>query len=179
MAKNNDWSTLSDLDKERSPFFCILKLESDRGMALAASAFMDDLLSGALRAAFVDDQRVVRRLLGQDRPLSTFSAKIDLAYCLGIIPRVGWDDLNAVREIRNKFAHVRAGIDFGDQSISDKCSNLAAASGLVLPPSTPCQEAARERFLVATIVLLGVLARVAKRQQHAEFGSKSSTDNDV
>jgi DNA-binding MltR family transcriptional regulator len=39
-------------------------------------------------------------------PISSFSAKIDIAYVLGIIEHGLYVELNKVREIRNEFAHA-------------------------------------------------------------------------
>jgi hypothetical protein len=46
-------------------------------------------------------------LFGSYRPLSTFSAKIDMAYALEIISDETRVELHKIRNIRNKFAHAR------------------------------------------------------------------------
>ena len=45
-------------------------------------------------------------------PLSSFSAKIDIAYALGLIPASLRRDLHAIRDIRNAFAHTTERLHF-------------------------------------------------------------------
>jgi hypothetical protein len=45
---------------------------------------------------------VVNRLLGFDRPLGTFSARIDLAFAVGLIAPTEHRDLHLVREIQEQ-----------------------------------------------------------------------------
>jgi hypothetical protein len=57
-------------------------------------------------------------------PLSSFSAKIEIAYSTGLIPMGKRRDLHNLREIRNKFAHHIEPLDFSDPEIADCCKNL-------------------------------------------------------
>jgi hypothetical protein len=61
--------------------------ETDRGCALMAAAYLDDRLAELLKAYFVDDLPVAKKVLDLERPLGTFSARIDVAYLLGLPPR--------------------------------------------------------------------------------------------
>jgi hypothetical protein len=66
-------------------FQASLYAESDRGCALLAAAFLDERLGDLLRAFFVDDATVADGLLDGIGALATFSARIDLAFLLGLI----------------------------------------------------------------------------------------------
>jgi DNA-binding MltR family transcriptional regulator len=76
----------------------------------------------------VDDTKKVYELLGDvdgsEAPLSNFSARIKTAYCLGLITKKEYDDLNLIRKIRNKFAHRLHGYSFDHKEIIDWCNSL-------------------------------------------------------
>jgi DNA-binding MltR family transcriptional regulator len=102
------------------------KKESDRGIALILTAWLGDALDAYLRSRVVDNTKAIQKLFDGDRPLSTFSARINVAYLFGLIGAKQYADLHSIREIRNDFAHDREAISFKTQSISDRCKNLNA-----------------------------------------------------
>lgn len=101
-----------------------LSAESDRGCALFAAAYLDTAFEQLMRASLVEDKKVDDDLLDGTAPLSTFSARIKLAYYLGIISAACRADLDAIRKIRNDFAHDASVITFETQSIAARCRNL-------------------------------------------------------
>ncbi|UJW80100.1 MltR family transcriptional regulator [Hydrogenophaga sp. SL48] len=101
-----------------------LTQESDRGCALFAAAYLDVCLENLLRRCFVENKKAKEDLFESQGPLSTFSAKIKMAYYLGKIAPSERKDLDTIRSIRNDFAHHAENIDFDNQSIRDRCSNL-------------------------------------------------------
>ena len=66
-------------------FRAALSPETDRGCALMGAAFLDVELERLLTKHFVNDPAVVKELIGQNRPLGTFSSRIDICYALGLI----------------------------------------------------------------------------------------------
>ena len=91
-----------------------LSRESDRAAALLAAGYLDHLLGELLAVNMVVAQSQVEELLYKNGngPLGTFSARIDLAYCLGLTSDDEYRDLNLVRKIRNDFAHRLTGLIF-------------------------------------------------------------------
>ncbi|MGH7860101.1 MAG: hypothetical protein ACREQY_22470 [Candidatus Binatia bacterium] len=89
--------------KDMLPIFRVYHAETDRGAAIVAASLLDDLLEQLLRRSMLpcasDD---FFRGYG---PLSSFSAKIDLARFLGLIGRGEYSELHRIRKIRNVFAH--------------------------------------------------------------------------
>lgn len=59
-------------------------------------------------------------------PLSTFSAKIQITYRLGLIDKDIAHALNLVRRIRNSFAHELSGISLSNGAHSDRVKELVA-----------------------------------------------------
>ncbi|WP_139272204.1 hypothetical protein [Phytopseudomonas punonensis] len=85
--------------------------------------------AGAIQSFLIDDKDSKKRLLGKSSPLSSFSAKIDLACLLGMCSRDIAKDLHTIREIRNEFAHNimardKTKLSFNSGNIKDKCMYL-------------------------------------------------------
>jgi DNA-binding MltR family transcriptional regulator len=96
--------------------------ESDRSAALLAAALLDAQLENVFRARLKQHQD---RLLGFDGPLATFSTRIKVARALGWIDEEVENDLNVIRNIRNRFAHsFEQDLTFEDAEIRGWCSSL-------------------------------------------------------
>jgi hypothetical protein len=96
---------------------------NDRAIAIVGGTFLDTILEHILWAFLVDDDKQVKKLLRYDQPLGTFSGRITMVYCLGLIYKPVRDDLHLVRKIRNEFAHDLYA-SFEDEKISSWCSSL-------------------------------------------------------
>jgi DNA-binding MltR family transcriptional regulator len=88
------------------------------GVAIACAAILDEQLRRAiltkLRALTKD---LSARLFDGYGPLSSFAAKIDLAYALDLITREMHADLTTIRTLRNRFAHSTALLDVDSSEI--------------------------------------------------------------
>jgi len=102
----------------------LLGSETDRGCALTAAAYLDAELQSLLRNYLVDDADVAEHLFAPDRPLGSFAGRIDLAYMLGLIPRLAARDLHLIRKIRNDFAHEPWNVSFETPVIASRCREL-------------------------------------------------------
>lgn len=107
-----------------------LRSQSDRGVAIVGGAWVEEGLLGMLHAAFQPDAMGWKRATGNYGPLSTFSAKIDMAYLLRLVSSQILGDLNAIRSVRNAFAHdvahkkTQEQLGFQADDIKDKCLAL-------------------------------------------------------
>ncbi len=63
------------------------------------------------------DPETIELLTDQGGPMGTFSAKITLAYALGVIDETDMAHLNIIRHIRNVFAHARKLVFFDHELI--------------------------------------------------------------
>jgi DNA-binding MltR family transcriptional regulator len=99
--------------------------QGDRSVAIVGAAYLDTVLELLLRNFLVEDENALGKLFDQDRPLSTFSARINMSYCLGLLTRSEYRELDLIRQIRNHFAHQLHGVAFDDPVISDKCRALS------------------------------------------------------
>ncbi|MDP3070066.1 MAG: MltR family transcriptional regulator [Opitutaceae bacterium] len=101
-----------------------LTLESDRGCALFAAAYLDKSLSEMLSASLVNSAKIEDDLFGSQAPLGSFSARIKIAYYLGMLSKSERHDLDIIRKVRNQFAHNSEPMTFDQVSVQNLCSNL-------------------------------------------------------
>jgi DNA-binding MltR family transcriptional regulator len=140
---------LAELSK---PFWDALEKESDRSVGIIAVSVLDNLLERLIRASYIKDLGV-KILFKDDHFLQSLSAKINIAYFSGLIPRFVYHDLKLICEIRNKFAHaVAANLSFTDLIISqriNKCELRPKTLDTVYAPKT--------KFLIIVQLIVGLL----------------------
>jgi len=98
--------------------------ETDRAAAVLGAAWLDVRLQRLLQNFLVDDPKVIAPLFEALGPLDAFGPRIRLAYSLGLISRMSFDDLVLIKDIRNAFAHNLHGLTFSDPQIARACSRL-------------------------------------------------------
>jgi DNA-binding MltR family transcriptional regulator len=110
-----------------------LMKESDRGCVIFSASLLAQALEVLLRAAFVsgrpDVAKVVDPLFRAYAPLSTYSARIDVAFALGLVGEDIYGQLHLIRRMRNDFAHEVGDIDFDDLRVRDRLRNFIADGG--------------------------------------------------
>jgi DNA-binding MltR family transcriptional regulator len=134
---------------------------SDRAAVLIGATILDVQLERLLRGFFVDDEQEVNKLIAsanQSAPLSSFSARIRAAYCLGLIHKSERDDLSAIREIRNVFAHNILNCTFDNSDVIKTCKNLTLFQTLLDEPACYTY---RVKFNLVVIILESlILSRI-------------------
>ncbi|MBB2818392.1 UNVERIFIED_ORG: DNA-binding MltR family transcriptional regulator [Rhizobium esperanzae] len=91
----------------------------ERGLILALAAFAEEALGDLINAFLIPGDPAKQLLEGFNAPLGTFSARIKMAYSLGLVTKGQYADLDRLRRIRNDFAHTWEPISFSDQKIAD------------------------------------------------------------
>jgi len=90
--------------------------ESDRGCVIFGAAHLEDDLKTLLRAHCLKDARAVKKVVDPlfhvYAPFSTFSAKIQVSYAMGLIEEQLHTTLDLIRRLRNDFAHERKAVSF-------------------------------------------------------------------
>lgn len=135
--------------------------ESDRGCVLMGAAFLESELGEVLRSHFVDDPQAAIDFLGRQGAGSSFSARVELCYLLGLIGPAARRDLNLIRKIRNAFAHDPFRVSFTDQAV-------AARSAQLKHDLFSITEGPRTRFIRSVMGIAGVIEasrKTAKRSQ--------------
>ena len=101
----------------------------DRAAVLICASLLDHALETAILSYFVQlDQNEHRDIFAEDGPLSTFSAKIRLAYALGIFGPNTKKDLVVIQSIRNAIAHSRSHLNFQSPEIVEACRHISFAA---------------------------------------------------
>jgi DNA-binding MltR family transcriptional regulator len=154
-----DWALLDF--QAAIDFRSTLTHESDRGCALMAAAYLDNRLVELLKSYFVDDSKVADELLSQSRPLGAFSARIDLAYSLGLLTHAEHRALHLIRKIRNDFGHVPEPLSFATHAIAEKCKHLESMSFVKRIDH-------KAMFTGAVMVVLAALNARQRAAQHRE-----------
>ena len=96
--------------------------ESDRGHVLVAASQVEEALENILRAFLIEDNGVDELFEGPFAPLGSLSAKAKTAFLLGLITREELREVDALRRVRNVFAHeIDASFD------NDRIRKIAAA----------------------------------------------------
>ena len=121
---------------QKSYWFTLLQAEfakeSDRASVILAVAMLDQALESLLRCHLVAIPNSEDSMLdGAYAPISTFSARIDLCFRLGLISSRFSRDLHIVRRIRNGFAHNVTGCSFEDSAARNRVSELLRTSRVV------------------------------------------------
>ena len=96
------------LRRGRWDYHSALADESDRGAAVLAVAHFEIQLRDEMthRLELDDNEKLRKKIFDcPGAPLSSFSAKIDVAGALGLYSQKTLTGLHIVRKIRNKFAH--------------------------------------------------------------------------
>ncbi len=128
--------------------------ENDRALAIVGGAFLDTLLESILTEFLIDDEKEVAELLRYDGAIGTYSGRIRVAYCVGLLRKSIRDDLRLVGKIRNRFAHDLSA-SFTDQQIRSWCEALRWHREAYMEP--PPGASARDLFHVGVNQLVGYL----------------------
>jgi hypothetical protein len=127
-----------------------IERESDRGAAAQTGAFLDHMLRKILEHFMIPHTKIQNELFEPQGSLSTFGARVTLAYLLGLIDREEFDECRMLKRIRNRFAHGVT-VAFNDADIAKWAEQLRYGTRLPLqqsPSPTP-----RQRFLSSTVTL--------------------------
>jgi hypothetical protein len=87
--------------------------QTHAGAAMLVAAALDRVLEDALTTRMIQLNREMRdKLFGDYGTLRDFSAKIDIAFALGLVDRQNYKLLTAIRKCRNLFAHSKDVLSF-------------------------------------------------------------------
>lgn len=111
-----------------------LKCESDRGCVLVVGSMVELVIEDHISKRILPPVKKTGELIGKgSRPIATFSAKIDLAYALGLFPEEEWRVYHQLRELRNTCAHEIKQQNFDADHFSARMSNIINASSFLWP----------------------------------------------
>lgn len=148
-----------------------LEKQSDRGAGIIAASLIEEILELVilmrLRPLSSDKYR---DLFKGNSPLSTFAAKIDIAYAIGAINEVTHIQLHLIRKVRNHFAHRIDPLNFEHPEIKQliRSNELIANSGVL--ETTTIRNAYLWSFRVTAIGLIFWRdSRISLKLVHDEY----------
>jgi DNA-binding MltR family transcriptional regulator len=125
MVDDGNNEIFMEFAKTATKFQISLRKESERGSAIVCAALLDESLREIIKAKLVALSKKKDELFdGGNSPLESASAKIDLAYRIGLISRDEKSSFHLIRKIRNKFAHSSEEIHFDSSIVKDLISEL-------------------------------------------------------
>jgi DNA-binding MltR family transcriptional regulator len=106
-------------------FLKLVGTQNDYGMVLSLATFIEDTLGRVLLAYFRDCKATKELVSGFNAPLGTLSSRIKAGYAFGLLTKEQFEDMEILRNIRNKFAHNWQGIDLGNPDIMSLIGKLS------------------------------------------------------
>ena len=102
-----------------------IRKESDRGAVLVSATILDSSLEEVIKLRLLDTVSSADKLFsGFSAPLSSFAAKIEIAFRLGIIAEETMDMLTVFRKLRNDCAHRVEYGSFDEQRMKDRLNDV-------------------------------------------------------
>jgi hypothetical protein len=77
----------------------------ERTIGVLGGSLVDNSLEYALKFHFAGDQKTIDSLFSISNQLGTFSSRINLSFAMGIVGSITHKNMDAIREVRNAFAH--------------------------------------------------------------------------
>ena len=101
------------------------------GLEFSEYIGIDEIIKRIVSKKMVSVSNKKELLLNKMQPLSSFSAKIEFCFRLGVISETLKDDLNALRKMRNKYAHDLNDISLEDPEMSEIINKILAKCPMI------------------------------------------------
>ena len=164
---------------ECNSMFSSYENESDRAAAILVTCYIETYLEECLKFILVDDPSIDKLFKGT-APLSTLSARIDMAFALGIITEEIRKNLKNIGKIRNKFAHEPTVTSFAGSPVRDLCLNFSILEkyedGTTRNVAEDVPELRKKFLHVAGLCILG-LHSITRNQPKRTIPGKSLGKN--
>jgi hypothetical protein len=112
------------LSKESSRFLIELSAEGERSAIVMGASRLEVELENLIKGFMNHNPDGDDNLFDIDKPLGTFSAKISLAYRLGLIDSKIEHTLQMIRKTRNDFAHACSKIDIASSPHKERIAEM-------------------------------------------------------
>ncbi|NEX92650.1 MltR family transcriptional regulator, partial [Caulobacter sp. 17J65-9] len=107
----------------------VLEQESPRGRLLVACSLLDEVLRRLLLAYFIQGDTARELVEEHGAPLSSYAARARAAYVLGLLSKAELQDVLALGDLRNIFAH-QVEVDYEHPEVRAFAPRLRRAAGL-------------------------------------------------
>jgi DNA-binding MltR family transcriptional regulator len=124
--------------------------EPDRAAALHVTNILEQCIGDLIKSFCIKDD-IVDDLLEVNGPFGPLSYRINVAYALGWITKDIYDDLHAIRNIRNYFAGHSSKAAFEDKEIQESLEKLSQKDCMHMPDESMQKKA--DFILTASYVI--------------------------
>ncbi|CAN5164262.1 MAG: hypothetical protein ACR2GW_12640 [Pyrinomonadaceae bacterium] len=168
------------LAQESQALYDVLNKESDLACVLISASYLDYALASLLKHYFIESE-IANKLLNPPRgALSAFASRTDLSYCLGLIPKGLYQNLETIGEIRNAFAHSYLFLKLDHPEIAkliDKLTFPAVHTSITIdgsnvkhndPTSFARFTSPRDKFTVIIVMMVNRLLLAALATEHKD-----------
>lgn len=131
MSTESDDDLLFDRNKELLAVMEHSAGESDRGITLIIAAHIEDCLRRIIESVLINKQEAKELFDGPYAPFGSLSGKTRAAFVMGLITRGERDRIDAVRRVRNVFAH-QASASFDHPDIVKICNKPVVSGGKMI-----------------------------------------------
>jgi DNA-binding MltR family transcriptional regulator len=169
VSKLNEMSRSESGLLEAFHFVKTIDQREDRALAILLATQLEETLQDYLLFKMVPlNKTELRGLFNHSAPLATFSGKNEIAYAFRLIGPATYKDIDAVRAIRNAFAHTWKDMTFQTPEVAAVCASLKTPSFVSAevaqdepwPPAEP-----RRRFRATVQLIQGeMMTRVLTRE---------------
>ncbi len=137
---------------------------NDRAIVVIGASFLDTLLQHILLNFLPENEKEVEDLFNYNSLLGTYSSRLKMVYCLGLIDVVIKDDLKIIAKIRNAFAH-NLKVSFNDNDITSWCKALKWHK-IYMMQEPPENATTRDIFQVGVHTLISHLNGITSIARH-------------
>ncbi len=175
MGNRRSIPNIEQLGAETQHLFDAINAESPLGCALIVGASIERAVL-ALVGKYLVDGDTAKGMLSENSVLGTFAYCSKIAYCLGLISKGMFQNINRIGHIRNIFAHSNIPIDFNEPGVVEVCNRLTfpkVALHIVVEKAkhTPLDElhkTPRDRFSAVGVFTFSELLGKAMLTEHRE-----------
>jgi DNA-binding MltR family transcriptional regulator len=170
--------TIEAVQKKLEVLLAALRSETDIIVAVVATSYLEHAIGALLRSHFASGG-TSEKLLKSTGVLGSFQAKIDLAYCLGMISGNFKFNLERIADIRNRFAHTLDEASFSDPKIVEWCNALKKPRQIVVwvGMDEATQKHLREQLATPKNTFISIATSLAVTLLMAAVNTQQCTEN--
>jgi hypothetical protein len=136
----------------------LLKGDDHPSVALRASALVElSLTESLLSRLWTKNGKANNELVEVGCPLGSFAWKIRMAEAMRVFGPVTRRDLDAIRTVRNAFAHSHRPLTFDHSSVAELCRNLTVTYWPGIPKTPVSERTPKDQFTFCSIGLFLIL----------------------
>jgi hypothetical protein len=139
--------------------------QSDRAVAIIGASYVDLVLREAISVRLLPDDELMKNLFEDRGPLQDFGSRIQVAFALKVYGRAAYQDLGAIKKIRNGFAHSADAMDFNHQDVALLCRGLWYPQKIQYE-NRPKPTTSRELYVRAIALVTDLLHENLLRRKH-------------